>query len=64
MNNELKSVRKASGKTQNQVAEESDVNVQQYQNYEYGKREPGVRTAIRIAKALGTTVEDLFPVDE
>lgn len=31
-----------------------------YQNYEYGKREPGVRTAIRIAQAVDSTVEVLF----
>ena len=49
---ELQAARIASGKTQAQVAKEAEINVQQYQNYEYNKREPGVRTAIRIADAL------------
>ena len=32
----------------------------QYQDYEYGKHDPTVRTAIRIATALNSTVEALF----
>lgn len=57
---ELRAAREASGKTQAQVAKESDICESQYQNIEYNKCEPGVRTAIRIAKALNSTVEDLF----
>lgn len=56
----LKAARKKSGKTQAQVAKESGITEQAYQRYEYDKREPGVRTAIRIAKAVGSTVENLF----
>ena len=56
----LKAARMKSGKTQAQVAKESGITEQAYQRYEYDKREPGVRTAIRIAKVLGTTVEALF----
>lgn len=60
MDNKMKQVRERAGKTQEQVARESGIRVRQYQAYEYGKNEPGVRTAIRIAKALGASVEDLF----
>ena len=53
----LRAAREASGKTQAQVAKEARVAERLYQDYEYDKREPGVRTAIRIADALG--VRDL-----
>ncbi len=57
---ELRAAREQSGKTQAQVAKEIGVSELSYQRYEYDKREPGVRTAIRIARALNSTVEDLF----
>ena len=57
---ELRAAREQSGKTQAQVAKEAGITEAAYQRYEYNKREPGVRTAIRIAKALGGTVEALF----
>lgn len=57
---ELRAAREQSGKTQAQVAKEAKVSEVAYQLYEYDKREPGVRTAIRIARALDSTVEDLF----
>ena len=56
----LRATREQSGKTQAQVAKEAKVAERLYQDYEYDKREPGVRTAIRIARALNSTVEDLF----
>lgn len=56
----LRAAREQSGKTQAQVAKEADVSERIYQEYEYDKSEPGVRTAIRIAKALDSTVEELF----
>lgn len=57
---ELRAAREASGKTQAQVAKEIGVSELSYQRYEYDKREPGARTAIRIARALNSTVEALF----
>lgn len=57
---ELRAAREKSGKTQAQVANETGISELSYQRYEYDKREPGVRTAIRIAKALNSTVEELF----
>lgn len=56
----LRAARERSGKTQAQVAKETEISEAQYQNIEYGKNEPSVRTAIRIAKALNSTAEDLF----
>ncbi len=56
----LRATREASGKTQAQVAKEAEVSEISYQLYEYGKRKPCVDTAIRIARALGSTVEELF----
>lgn len=60
---ELKAAREKSGKTQAQVALEANISPAQYQNIEYDKNSPNVRTAIRIARALGTTVEALFGKD-
>lgn len=56
----LRAAREQSGKTQAQVAKEAQISEVAYQLYEYGKREPGVRTAIRIARTLNSTVEALF----
>lgn len=57
----LQAARKKSGKTQKQVAAEVGIPEAAYQRYEYGKNEPGVRTAIRIADALDTTdLRELF----
>ena len=57
---ELRAAREKSGKTQAQVAKETGISEAQYQNIEYDKNEPRVRTAIRIAQALNNTVEALF----
>lgn len=57
---QLRATREMSGKTQAQVAKEASISEAQYQNIEYGKSEPGVQTAIRIARALNSTVEELF----
>ena len=56
----LRAAREASGKTQAQVTAIAAISETQYQNIEYDTCEPGVRTAIRIAKALNSTVEKLF----
>ncbi len=58
----LKDKREKMGLTQVKIAKESKITERGYQDYEYGKREPKVRTAIRIAKVLNSTVEELFPV--
>ena len=58
-NTKLIATRKESDKTQAQIAKECKISEVAYQNYEYGNREPRVRTAIRIAKALNKDVGDM-----
>lgn len=60
MNEKLRAAREASGKTQAQVAKEAGISERVYQSYEYDKYEPKVRTAIRIARALGVETGQLF----
>lgn len=57
---ELRAAREREGLTQAQVAAKAEIAERAYQNYEYDKREPSARTAIRIARALNSTVEVLF----
>ena len=64
MKNKLKVVREASGKTQHQTAIDAGMTESMYQRYEYGQRKPNVYTAIRIARALQSTVEELFSLSE
>lgn len=52
-NENLIAARKQSGKTQVQVATETEIATIAYQSYERGTRTPIVPTAIKIANALG-----------
>jgi putative transcriptional regulator len=56
----LKKARASVGLTQVQVAGMGGITERTYQDYEYGKLKPGATVAIRIAKALNSTVEELF----
>ena len=56
----LQTARKKTGKTQKQVATELGIATNSYQQHEYGKTKPSVTTAIRIARALDSTVEELW----
>ncbi len=61
----LQAAREKSGKTQAQVAKEAGIETVTYQRYEYGNREPSVRTAIRIADALNVIdLRELFDASE
>lgn len=51
-NEELKQARINCQLTQVEVAQRAQIAERLYQDYEYNKREPGVRTAIRIAEVL------------
>ncbi|ARF68921.1 hypothetical protein B7C51_15635 [Paenibacillus larvae subsp. pulvifaciens] len=57
----LKKVRQLKKKTQDEVAKQAKITTRSYRYYESGERVPDVITAQRIALALGTTVEKLFP---
>lgn len=57
----LQFARRNSGKSQGELASAAGVTETMYQRYEYNLSEPGVRTAIRIADALGVTdLRELF----
>lgn len=56
----LRAARVASGKTQAQVAKEAGITERGYQKIEAKNEYKTIQTAIRIAKALGSTVEKLF----
>lgn len=60
MKNFLKEYRTAKKLTQKQVAFFCDISERQYIRYETGAQEPSIRIALRIARALDTTVEELW----
>lgn len=60
----LKSVRKTAGLTQAQLAQLTGVSRQTIISTERGDYAPSVYLALRIAKTLGTTVEEIFSLQE
>lgn len=56
----IKTARIKSGKTQTQVAKEIAIAKAAYQRYECGKIIPNAIMGVKIAKALGTTSENLW----
>ena len=58
--NKLKARREALNLTQKQVADKCGIKESQYQGYETNRHEPIASTAVKIAKALETTVEALY----
>ncbi len=54
--------RTALGLTQEQLAELVQVTQQLVSSIERGESIPRISTARRIAKALGTTIDELFPM--
>lgn len=65
MKNKISEFRKAQKLTQPQLAEKLGyTNYQVIQQIELGRRTPAVDTAIRIARALNTTVEELFELED
>lgn len=60
MNKKLREMRLRIGKTQAQLAKEVGITERGYQRYEAGERVPSVATAKMIARALNSTVEELF----
>lgn len=60
MNIKLKNAREKLGLTQVEVAEKAQITERSYQRYEAERRVPNVNTAKLIAKALNSTVEELF----
>ncbi len=56
----LRTARERAGLTQEQVALASGIPQAHYSRIETGKRDPGIRTLLRIARALKTTPADLL----
>lgn len=59
-NLKLVNARKKAGLTQVQVAKQAKISEVSYQRIEYGKQRPTVDTAILIANAVDSSVEELF----
>lgn len=55
----LKQLRKDAGLTQEQLAQKAGLKKQNISRYENSHIEPNIRTAKRIADALGVTIEDI-----
>ena len=58
---QVKKLRQSLNLTQKQVANLAQMSIRGYQRIEAGERIPRVSTAHKIASALNTTVEELFP---
>ena len=62
--NNLRRLRLALDVTQKELAEMSGVNSVSISYYENGKYIPNSKNALKIAKALGCTLDDLFKENE
>ena len=60
MNTKLKTAREKKGLHKTAIAKITGIATMTYFRYESGERVPDAHTAIRIAEALETTVEELF----
>lgn len=60
----IKKVREAKGLTQKEVALSLKMDASQYSRIENGKTDPSFTIVIKIAKALGITLSELFKADE
>lgn len=62
--NNVRDHRRARGLTQAQLAAAGQVSRQSIVSVERGDYAPSVYLALRLARALDTTVEDLFPIPD
>jgi transcriptional regulator with XRE-family HTH domain len=60
----LKSLRKSTNLTQEQVATAAGIPIGSYRNLEQGQRGPGWATVVKLAKALGTDCTAFADCDE
>ena len=61
MLNNLREYRAKTSLTQEALARMVDIGVRHYQRLEAGENAPNTYTAQRLAQALNTTTEELFP---
>ena len=65
MKNRIAEFRKALKMTQPQLAELAKLpSYTVIQGYEHGRRSPSLESGIRLARALNTTVEELFELED
>lgn len=62
--NKLKTMRKAINLTQEALAKRAGISYRAYQNYESGERVPNAYVAVLIAKALNSSVEEIFSTND
>ncbi len=60
MRTKLRNKRKEQNKKQNEIAKAAHISLKSYQRIEKGVQDPKVSTAILVAEALNSTVEELF----
>lgn len=60
MREKLKEMRREAGYSQVQLAEKCNLSERAIQNYEAESRTPNVYVALKIAAALGHSVEEVF----
>ena len=64
MRNEIRRLREESGLSQGALAGELGVSRQTVNSLETGKYDPSLPLAFAIARYFGTTIEELFHVDD
>jgi putative molybdopterin biosynthesis protein len=64
LNNNLRATRSRLGVSQNQLAEVAGISRQSISSIEAGQSAPSASVALKLAKALGCRVEDLFWLEE
>ncbi len=60
----LRSIRQASGISLSELSRRTGINRWSLTMYEFGRRQPRIDFAQRIAEALGVPVEQVFPPKE
>ncbi len=60
MKNRLEEIRKASGITQEQMAQDLEVSRQTIGSLENGRYNPSILLAFKIARYFNVTIEDIF----
>jgi transcriptional regulator with XRE-family HTH domain len=60
----IKTVREAKGMSQKEVSTALKMDASQYSKIENGKTDPSFTIVVKIAKALGVTLSELFRADE
>ncbi len=60
----IKKVREAKGLSQKEVALAAKIDTSNYSKIESGKTDPAFSSVMKIAKALGVSLADLFQADE